>query len=56
LKGSDKAINKILDISFMRAWVIHIKVESPFLFTIKWIDGKEKVVGECRGGYQDGRM
>jgi DNA invertase Pin-like site-specific DNA recombinase len=55
LKGSDKAINQILDISFMRAWVIHIKVESPFLFTIKWIDGKETVVGRFRGGYQDGR-
>jgi DNA invertase Pin-like site-specific DNA recombinase len=55
LKGSDKAINKILDISFMRAWVIHIKVESPFLFTIKWIDGNETVVGKYRGGYHDGR-
>lgn len=55
LKGSDKAINQILDISCIRAWVIHIKVESPFLFTIKWIDGKETVVGRFRGGYQDGR-
>jgi len=55
LKGSDKAINKILDISFMRAWVIHIKVESPFLFSIKWIDGKETVVGKFKGGYHDGR-
>ena len=55
LKGSDKAINKILDISFMRAWVIHIIVESPFLFTIKWIDGKETVVGKFRGGHHDGR-
>lgn len=55
LMGSDKAINKILDISFMRAWVIHIKVESPFLFTIKWIDGEEMAVGRFKGGYDDGR-
>jgi len=50
LKGSDKSISKILDLSFMRAWVIHIIVESPYLFTIKWIDGKETVVGKMKGG------
>jgi hypothetical protein len=50
LKGSDKAMKNILDISFMRAWVIHITVESPFLFTIKWIDGEETVVGKLKGG------
>jgi DNA invertase Pin-like site-specific DNA recombinase len=56
LKGSDKAIYKILDISFIRAWVIHITVESPFLFTIKWIDGEETVVGQFRGGmYYDSK-
>lgn len=49
LKGSDKAINQVLDISFIRAWVIHIKVESPFLFTIKWLDGDETVVGKEGG-------
>ena len=54
LKGSDKAINQILDFSFIRAWVIHIKVESPFLFTIKWIDDKETTVGQFRGGVYDG--
>jgi DNA invertase Pin-like site-specific DNA recombinase len=54
LKGSDKAIKNILDISFMRAWVIHIKVESPFLFTIKWIDGQETVVGKRKGGLING--
>ncbi|MGF7185316.1 DNA invertase Pin-like site-specific DNA recombinase [Desulfitispora alkaliphila] len=54
LKGSDKAINQILDISFIRAWVIHIKVESPFLFTIKWLDGEETVVGQLKGGLYDG--
>ena len=53
LKGSDKAIKNILEISFMRAWVIHIKVESPFLFTIKWIDGQETVVGKLKGGLID---
>ena len=56
LKGSDKAINQILDFSFIRAWVIHIKVESPFLFTIKWIDGEEITVGQFRGGmYSDAK-
>jgi len=50
LKGSDKSISKILDLSFMRAWVIHITVESPYLFTIKWIDGNETVVGKFKGG------
>jgi len=54
LKGSDKAIKNILEISFMRAWVIHIKVESPFLFTIKWIDGQETVVGQLKGGLING--
>jgi hypothetical protein len=34
----------------MRSWVIHITVESPFLFTIKWIDGEETVVGKLKGG------
>ncbi|MEG3071763.1 MAG: recombinase family protein [Candidatus Syntrophopropionicum ammoniitolerans] len=47
--GSLKALNQIMDISFIRAWVIHIKVESPFLFTIRWIDGNETVVGQFRG-------
>lgn len=51
LKGSDKAINQILDTSFIRAWVIHIKVESPSLFTIRWIDGEETVVGEQRRSF-----
>lgn len=55
LNGSDKAISNILDLSFMRAWVIHIRVESPFLFTIKWIDGKETVVGKFKGGLLSGR-
>ena len=50
LNGSDKGIKNILDISFMRAWVIRITVESPFLFTIKWIDGEETVVGKLKGG------
>lgn len=51
LKGLDKAINQILDISFIRAWVIHIRVESPILFTIRWIDGTETVVGKLKGGH-----
>lgn len=50
LNGSDTAIHQILDISFIRAWVIHIKVKSPFLINIKWIDGEETVAGEPRGG------
>lgn len=49
INGSIKALNQIMDISFIRAWVIHIKVESPFLFTIRWIDGDETVVGQFRG-------
>lgn len=53
LKGSDKAINQLLDTAFIRAWVIHITVESPYLFTIKWIDGSEMVVGQLRGGLYD---
>ena len=50
LNGSDTAIYQILDISFIRAWVIHIKVKSPFLINIKWIDGEETVAGEPKGG------
>jgi site-specific DNA recombinase len=46
--GSLKVLNQILDLSFIRAWVIHIKVESPFLFTIRWIDGNKTVVGQFR--------
>ncbi len=49
INGYLKALKQILDISFIRAWVIHIKVESPFLFTIQWIDGDETVVGQMRG-------
>lgn len=53
LKGSDKAINQLMDTAFIRAWVIHITVESPYLFTIKWIDGSEMVVGQLKGGLYD---
>ena len=50
LNGSDMAIYQILDISFIRAWVIRVKVKSPFLINIKWLDGEETVAGEPRGG------
>jgi site-specific DNA recombinase len=48
---SVQSINRILDISFMRAWVIRIIVESPYLFTVKWIDGSKTVVGQFRRRY-----
>ena len=51
LQGSVQSINRILDISFMRAWVIRIKIESPFLFTVKWIDGSKTVAGQFRRRY-----
>jgi site-specific DNA recombinase len=51
LQGSVQSINRILDISFMRAWVIRIKIESPYLFTVKWIDGSKTVAGQFRRRY-----
>ncbi len=52
LNESHKSINEILDTDFIRAWVIHITVESPFILTIKWLDGEETIVGE-KGGSEN---
>ncbi|WP_461206059.1 recombinase family protein [Clostridium sp. DL1XJH146] len=41
--GKDVYVFKdILNIELIRAWVIRIEVESPFIFTIIWIDGTEE--------------
>jgi hypothetical protein len=32
------------DTSFLRGWVVHMKVISPILFTISWLSGDETIV------------
>lgn len=40
IKANRMKFKEICDLEFIRAWVIRIKVESPYLFTVMWINGK----------------
>ena len=42
-------IEHIKDIKFLRAWVVRVKVLSPFSFAIMWLTGKETKITNKKG-------
>ena len=42
--------NLIKDINFLRAWVVRIKILSPFSFSITWLTGEETKISNDRKG------
>ncbi|MDD2288838.1 MAG: hypothetical protein PHY55_08365, partial [Bacteroidales bacterium] len=32
---------KVNDINFLRAWVVRVKILSPILFSVTWLNGEE---------------